>query len=555
MRYAEVAVDAQWTQQRTFSYSIPEDLSLQVAHSVWVPFGRRVLQGIIFDITPTPSVEETKEIISVIDPSPLLTPAQLELARWIARHYRAPLFDATALMLPPGFRRRVLTFVSLRDGPAVGEPSPAQEKVLEYVQGGGSVELGAVKRALGARAAAAAEQLCRKGVLSREWRWARSKVGPKYAAAVRLAIPRDQAASRLKVLEKGRAHRQAALIDALLQQEGPIFAPYLREAGISLSTAKALEARGLVAVEQVRVHRDPLGFKRFTPSSPPNLTPHQQEAWKVIRRALNAQPAGEVQEGKAKCFLLHGVTGSGKTELYLRALGEVVSQGKRGLVLVPEISLTPQTIDRFGARFPNRVAVLHSKLSLGEQYDEWWRIKEGEFDVVIGSRSAIFAPQPDLGLIVVDEEHDPAYKQADPSPRYHAREVALKLAEGTGAVVVLGSATPDIASYYRSTLGEFQRLELPKRIVTNGGPAAPGHHPNAVEAKEEAHLPRVDIVDLRLELREGNRSIFSRALAEAMTTALDAQEQVILFLNRRGSATFVQCLSCGHALRCRRCDV
>jgi primosomal protein N' (replication factor Y) len=216
-------------------------------------------------------------------------------------------------------------------------------------------------------------------------------------------------------------------------------------------------------------------------------------------------------------------------------LEQVVTIGKRAIVLVPEIALTPQTIARFAARFPGRVAVLHSKLSAGEQFDEWWRISEGAFDVVIGSRGAIFAPQPDLGLIVIDEEHEWTYKQHDHSPRYHARSVAIKLAELTGAVVILGSATPEVSSYYRGQRGHYRLLELPERIATGE--------------------KKVEILDLRQELRAGNRSIFSRSLTEGIKQALAAREQVILFLNRRGSATFVQCRDCGYVLRCKRCDV
>ena len=557
MRFAEVAVDAPWTQHRTFSYSVPDGMPLVVGHSAWVPFGPRVLQGIIFEITPHPSVEETREIISVIDASPLLTPSQLQLARWISQHYRASLFDSTVLMLPPGFRRRVLSYFSLRPGAdeAPSSLTPAQSKVLDYLQANGAVELRAVKKALGAKVAAAAEQLSRRGILDREWRWARPKVGPKYTSIVRLAVPRDQGPDQLHALRERRASKQAALLETLLQEDAPLSTSQLAELGVSISIARALEARGLVTIDQVRVHRDPLRSKRFEPMSAPTLTHRQQEVWKVISRALSPDGEGERERKRPTAFLLHGVTGSGKTELYLRALSQVVASGKRGLVLVPEISLTPQTIDRFGARFAEGVAVLHSRLSLGEQFDEWWRIKGREFDVVIGPRRAIFAPQPDLGLIVLDEEHDPAYKQADASPRYHARETALKLARITGAVVIMGSATPDVTSYYRAHRGEFRLLELPERIVANGGAPTADNSREMVGPGVETNLPKVEIVDLRVELREGNRSIFSRALSQAMASALDSREQVILFLNRRGSATFVQCRECGFSLRCRRCEV
>jgi primosomal protein N' (replication factor Y) len=235
--------------------------------------------------------------------------------------------------------------------------------------------------------------------------------------------------------------------------------------------------------------------------------------------------------------LLHGVTGSGKTEIYLRALAEVVSQGKRGICLVPEIALTPQTIERFACRFPGRVAVFHSDLSSGEQFDEWQRINDGGCDVVIGSRSALFAPQPNLGLIVIDEEHEWTYKQSDRSPRYHARDAAIKLAELSGAVVILGSATPDVATFYKANQGEYELVEIKERVTPHG----------------LSPLPEVEVVDFREELKSGNRTILSRSLKNAIDQALSREEQIILFLNRRGTATFVQCRECGFIFSCPRC--
>jgi primosomal protein N' (replication factor Y) len=254
--------------------------------------------------------------------------------------------------------------------------------------------------------------------------------------------------------------------------------------------------------------------------------------------------------------LLHGVTGSGKTEIYMRALAEIIAQGKQGIVLVPEISLTPQTIRRFGARF-KRIAVVHSQLSIGERYDTWRRCRDGLVDVVIGARSALFAPLPNLGLIAMDEEHDPSYKQAE-APRYHARAVALELARRAGAVLIFGDATPDVATYYRATRGEFKLLELPKRVM--GHRAEVSRQPSAVSGQRSdpdvqyLDLPPVEIVDLRAELKAGNRAMFSRALQREMARVLAAREQVILFLNRRGTATFILCRDCGHVFKCRRCD-
>jgi primosomal protein N' (replication factor Y) len=326
--------------------------------------------------------------------------------------------------------------------------------------------------------------------------------------------------------------RQAALFRYLVETRAPVPWPEARrQTGCSRSIADALVKRGLVAFQEVDVRREPISYENIVPTFPLSLTANQQSAFESVKSALHKVVPGGV-------YLLHGVTGSGKTEIYLQALAEAVKLGKKGIVLVPEIALTPQTIERFAARFPHRVAVLHSRLSLGKQYDEWHRIRNGEFDVVIGSRSAVFAPQPDLGLIVIDEEHEWTYKQ-DNSPHYHARDVAVRLGELTGAVVLLGSATPDVEAYHKAQNGEYELLHLPERVVPTAG----------------SPLPRVEVVDMREELKAGNRGMFSRSLTRAINEAVAAGEQVILFLNRRGGATFIQCRSCGFVLRCRRCEV
>jgi len=284
------------------------------------------------------------------------------------------------------------------------------------------------------------------------------------------------------------------------------------------------------------VDRDPLGSRNINLSFPLSLTAAQEAVFHQICLSIKKERS---ISAPADIFLLRGITGSGKTEVYLRALGEAVKLGKRGLVLVPEIAMTPQIIERFLSRFPGRVAVLHSELSLGEQFDEWWRIKNGEFDVVIGPRSAIFAPQPDLGLIIIDEEHEWTYKQQENSPHYHTREVAVKLAEKTGATVVLGSATPDVESYYKALNGNYHLLELTARVTPDEG----------------SPLPEVEVIDLRDELKAGNLSLFSRSLHGSIETALENQEQILLFLNRRGAASFVECRNCGWVVKCKRCEV
>lgn len=378
-----------------------------------------------------------------------------------------------------------------------------------------------------------------------------------------------------EAIKKARAlrgmERYAAIVDLLRGERGLVWVSAVyAAAGCTLKDLQKLEAAGVVALEEEEVWRDSLAGRVFDVVEPPRLTPEQEAAWSEIVSSFKFQVSSAQPETwnlKPATFLLHGVTGSGKTEIYLRALAEVLAQGKQGIVLVPEISLTPQTIRRFGARFPKRIAVFHSRLSPGERYDTWRRCRDGKVDVVIGSRSALFAPLPRLGLIAIDEEHEPAYKQ-ESLPHYHAREVALELARRIGATVILGSATPSVETYHRTTRGEFKLLELPQRIMGHRGvienEVSQFAIPNSQLATRELgadytdarymELPPVQVVDLRAELKAGNRSIFSRALQRELARVLAAREQVILFLNRRGTATFILCRDCGNAFKCKRCD-
>ncbi|MFQ5996067.1 MAG: primosomal protein N' [Dehalococcoidales bacterium] len=538
MRYAEVSVNSPVAQRRTFSYAIPSGLSVDVGQAVWVPFGEKILQGIVLELSPYPTVEETREIIDVIESRPLLSPVQVMLARWISDYYLSPLFDAVALMLPPGFERKALTFISTtpnHDTQALSSLSPAQRQVFELVQKQGKTSLKELEKRLGKKKAQTiVSQLVVRGLAIRNYELEPVKISPKRVPYLRLNVTTSQAQEMAIELQEKRAAKQANLLDFLAQQSKPVpWAEARQKTDCEKAVADTLARKGLVAFQQIEIKREPISYQHITPSSPLKLTTAQEAAFKFIRDAIHETRT------QPKVFLLHGITGSGKTEIYLQALAETVKSGKRGIALVPEIALTPQTIERFAARFPYRVAVLHSQLSTGEQFDEWQRIKDEEFDVVIGPRSAIFAPQPKIGLIVIDEEHEWTYKQQDKSPHYHARNVAVKLAELTGAVVILGSATPDVETFYHTQNGNYHLLQLPERVVPT----------------EKSPLPQVEVVDLREELKAGNRSIFSRSLAQATAKAVASGEQVILFLNRRGGTTFIQCRSCGFVLRCRRCEV
>ncbi|MDI3299198.1 MAG: primosomal protein N' [Bacillota bacterium] len=327
--------------------------------------------------------------------------------------------------------------------------------------------------------------------------------------------------------EHAAAPARRRVLELLRRSPGPWRRRELeRAAGVSAATLRAMVRAGLLAVERRALERSPWSEPAEADRRPP-LTPAQERAVQAVREA--------VESGSPAVFLLQGVTGSGKTEVYLRALEAVLAAGRQAIVLVPEIALTPQTVARFRARFGDRVAVFHSGLGDGERYDEWWRVRRGEADLVVGARSAVFAPCRRLGLIVVDEEQEASYKQEE-TPRYHARSVALERARRAGCPVLLGSATPALESLAEAQRGRYRLLRLPERV---------GGRP----------LPAAEAVDMRRELAEGNRSLFSRRLAEALDEVLARREQAVLLLNRRGFHTFVLCRECGHVLRCPKCAV
>ncbi len=541
MKYAEVCVNSPIAQRKTFSYSIPPGMDISIGQAVWVPFGEKTLQGIVLELTDYPAVEETREISDIIDPRPFLSPAQVKLAYWISQYYLSPLFDATALMLPPGFERRALTFItfaSITSDFDLNNLNEEQKSTLDLIKKQGRVSLKQLENTLGKKKAQAIiSQLVRHRLISRSYEPEPIKAKPRLEPYLSLLIDAGEAKGEAVILDNSRAIKQAVLLNFLAEQPEPVSLAEARlKTGCNKTVADTLVKKGLLTIKQVQIRRDPLASQKIIPSIPPKLSITQEEILDTIKSSLQRVTEGHVNPNIS---LLHGVTGSGKTEIYLQALAETIRLGKRGIVLVPEISLTPQTIERFSSRFPGKVAVLHSQLSLGEQFDEWHRIRNGEFDVVIGPRSAVFAPQPDLGLIVIDEEHEWTYKQQDKSPRYHTRDVSVKLSELTGAVVIMGSATPDVSTFYHAQNKNYQLFQLPERITPS----------------QNSPLPEVEVVDLREELKSGNRSMFSRSLSRAINKALSNGEQIILFLNRRGASTFIQCRNCGFVLNCRRCEV
>jgi primosomal protein N' (replication factor Y) len=425
----------------------------------------------------------------------------------------------------------------------------------------------------------------------------------KQEASIGLSVPSEEALSQIFHLRGGEKY-DAVLKQLAREATAVSLSELYAETGAKLNHLRKLAELELIRFGEEEIWRDPLADRYFVPSTAPRLTSDQDNAWQMINTTLSSNNGGEetvpedrapeelnipnsspdlpswstASSGKTPAkkeiasqitpFLLHGVTGSGKTEIYMRTVDHILQRGQRAIILVPEIALTPQTVRRFAARFPGQVAVLHSRLSQGERYDTWRRARQGRFDIVIGPRSALFTPLEDLGVIVIDEEHDQSYKQTPPvpPPYYHARDVAIKLGAITGAVVILGSATPDLVTYHRAQAGRYQLIELPKRIMGHrkriDSQAASlklkSRYQQAADDPEETltiPLPPIQLVDLRQELRAGNRSIFSRALQAAMNDTLDRGEQAILFLNRRGTSTFVMCRDCGLVLNCPRCEM
>jgi primosomal protein N' (replication factor Y) len=339
-------------------------------------------------------------------------------------------------------------------------------------------------------------------------------------------------ASELEKLGK-RAPRQAELLGAIAQLEKPISAAQLlRKTSLDNQTLRALVKRGLVELREEAIERDPHGDEQFVATTELGLNPEQTNALNKINCALASSE-------NAKPILLHGVTGSGKTEIYLQAIGSAIEQGRTAIVLVPEISLTPQTVERFKGRFADAhdsVAVLHSHLSEGERHDEWHKIHSGRAKIVIGARSAIFAPLKNLGLIIVDEEHETTYKQEE-APRYHARDVAVVRAKIEKCAVVLGSATPSLESYHNAKIGKYELVNLTQRV-------------------DDRQMPLIRILDLRQEARrQKTAAILSEKLSAAISDRLEKREQTILFLNRRGFSTSLLCSNCGESRDCPNCSV
>ncbi len=529
--YARIAVNVSSISD-LFDYAVPPELASQVQAGclVMVPFGKQTVQGVVFALVESAAVENTKPILDLLDPEPVLTAPQLALAGRMAEATLNPIAAIIGLMLPVGLSQQADVRYELRIPNYQDKTSTVATRIVALLNERGPLRGRQIdshfSRVDWRRTA---NILVRKGVLTTKNVLPPPRMRPKHIRVAQLSVKPQVAEAEMDSLgtKQTLARRQAALRFLIEQPDAVNLSWIYAQTGSKLADLQELEERGLIRLFENEIFRDPLGKmeNRAIVNVPPLPTQRQSIALQSIIKTLDLGP---------ETFLLHGVTGSGKTEIYLRAAEEVVKRGKQAMILVPEIALTPQLVRWFLSRFPGQVGLVHSRLSEGERYDTWRRARAGKLNIIIGARSALFTPLPNIGLIVVDECHDSSYYQSE-VPFYNAVTFAQEYANLCNTVCVLGSATPTIVQRFQAEQGHIQKLELPERVT-------------------ESMLPPVQVVDMREELKQGNRGIFSRALTESLAETIANDEQSILFLNRRGTATYIFCRDCGLTLKCPNCD-
>ncbi|UQF43155.1 primosomal protein N' [Enterococcus faecalis] len=528
-KVAKVIVDVPTMQtDQPFTYLVPENLNEQLAVGmrVEVPFGNgnRHVQGFVLAIEPMAAMvlDETnvqlKELVAVLDLKPVLNTEMLALADYMKEKTFAFKITCLQTMLPSVMRADYQKYIYLTD-----ELSEELQDQLFY----GLEEI-------------SWDQAQERGLLPQLMALRKQqKVDIRYEVTTRNKVKMVrfiQAAKEFEQLEEIRlglrkgAKKKEQLLYYLqrLGTEKVTAVKEMKELGFSTALLNEAAKNGWLTFIEKEAYRDPFANQTFEKTTALSLNAEQQVAVETILQS--------VQEQQSQTYLLEGITGSGKTEVYLQVIAEVLNQGKTAIMLVPEISLTPQMVQRFKSRFGEHVAVMHSGLSQGEKYDEWRKIERGEAEVVVGARSAIFAPIENIGVIIVDEEHEASYKQEE-TPRYHARDLAIWRSEYHHCPVVLGSATPSLESRARAQKNVYQRLRLTQR------------------ANQAATLPTIDVVDMRQEVENGNVSSFSMSLQEKLQERLEKNEQSVLLLNRRGYSSFVMCRDCGYVLPCPNCDI
>ncbi|WP_335870667.1 primosomal protein N' [Bacillus sp. 2205SS5-2] len=518
---ASIIVDVPARQtDKTFDYLIPDEWSGSILPGmrVIVPFGPRKVQGFVVELKSTSTFDKLKKISAPVDMLPVLNEELLGLGTWLTKETLCYKVSAFQAMLPAAmkakYEKEFILCCPISQLPVELQPWFDKGKNLSWKQAEADNLLSLLY------------QEVKKDNL--EILYIVKQRGKKRnIRIVSLNDNEDEVQRTLATLPK-IAQKQKDILSFLLEEKRALpVNDVLEGSKASASTLKTLIKKGLVKESTQEVYRDPYGDRTFQKTTPLELTVDQESAIAPIFSSIDAN--------QHDTFLLYGVTGSGKTEIYLQSIQRMLLSGKEAIVLVPEIALTPQMVHRFKGRFGNDVAVLHSGLSVGEKYDEWRKIQRKEVKVVVGARSAVFAPFENLGIIIIDEEHESSYKQEE-NPRYHARDVAIHRAKQYNCPVILGSATPSLESFARAQKQVYTLLSLPSRM-------------------NQQSLPSVSIVDMREELREGNRSMFSRELFEKLQDRVEKRQQTVLFLNRRGYSSFIMCRDCGFVLQCPHCDI
>lgn len=498
---------------RLFDYKVPAHLSdvIKTGHRVFVPFGPRHVQAYVMKIHDTSDIppEKVKEIVKVMDVEPVLTDELVTLSKQLANYYIEPYISVIETILPVALKTKSKKVLKLAD-----EASGEARFIYESCKPGTDYET----KSLSTKSLADLMPYIKSGDIYEDIQ-IKQHTSKKTQKGV--------TSTYLNKTPLERAPKQLEALHAIEDVDGPILLSALKELGYSEAIVRELEKKGYVTKQNMIVERDPYDSRIFEADYEKELTAEQAHAFENINDAL--------ENNRSETFLLHGITGSGKTEVYLQLIQTALNNGQDAIMLVPEIALTPQMVNRFKARFGDDVAVLHSALSPGEKYDEWLKIQSGRARVSVGARSSIFAPFKNIGIIIIDEEHETTYKQSE-RPMYHATEVAKLRGEHNNCPVVLGSATPSLESYARGDKGVYKKFKLT-------------HRPN------QQPLPPVEIIDMSDEHKDGNSSILSRALESAIYDRIKKGEQTVLLLNRRGFANFQICQNCGHVPNCQNCDI
>ena len=534
---------------RLFTYSVPQylDAIAQPGVRVLASFHRDNQEGVVVErINETDlALDKIKNISDCLDEEPTFSEELLTLTKWMADYYLSSWGNALFCAVPAAVRNQKQQLVQLC--PEYTAPiGKVQKQIVAVLETEGALSPHQLAHRIDRSLTKLRPQITtlrEKGVIDIKVTH-KPKATTQFTKVATLALPPADIEAEIAELTSGEdgygnstnqterrvphaaSVKHAEILQILLDEAAPLATTEItKQIGGSVSLLSTLERRGFIKIERAAAVRNPLSSQPVAPTQPLTLNSAQSAAFTELQSENHSN----------QTFLLHGVTGSGKTEVYMQTMAQILESGKSVIVLVPEISLTPQTASRFIGRFGERVAVLHSRLSNGERFDQWHRIQKGDADIVIGPRSAVFAPVKELGLLIIDEEHSDSYK-SDTAPRYHAREIAQKRTELANCPLLLGSATPSLESFFYAQNDTYKLLSLPSRVL-------------------DRKMPEVHIVDMRNELKKGNRTIFSERLSSAIAARLEKREQIILFLNRRGHSKYVFCRTCGYAERCENCSI